>query len=303
MNMFTLRNSLVAGAMALTQVPSFAQIVLDNTNLWLQDTGLSSLLAIPTIDFSFNSHGIYSGAANFPAFGGGYTPQFNEGGFVFNTSSNTLSQLFVMNSTNTPVASVSLVANPWSLKIVKDGGNQALAMGGPSPLDAFGNQQSAALGMQFSSACTTLGVGSCNQWGYRDGVKAVSFDLLNYQLQGAGGAGHPAQEGLLMVTYKNVSTGAVRSDYAEIFKNSSDTKAYSIGAVANLGEVIYQLNYFECFTTLDHANWLGCKAQAAVDNVRVVQAVPEPETYALMLGGLGLLALRSRSRRTVAVAA
>jgi hypothetical protein len=205
--------------------------------------------------------------------------------------------LFVKNSGGDVTSAISMNPSTWAFKIVKDGGNQALAIAGTVP-----DGQSAGLGMQFSSVCTTPGSGSCNEWGYRDGVKAVSFDLLNYQLQGAS-AGHPAQEGLLMVTYKNVSTGAVRSDYAEIFKTSSDTKAYSVGAVANLGEVIYQLNYFECFTTLDHANWLGCKAQAAVDNVRVVQAVPEPETYALMLGGLGLLALRSRSRRTVTVAA
>ena len=38
--------------------------------------------------------------------------------------------------------------------------------------------------------------------------------------------------------------------------------------------------------------------QAGIDNFNLVGEVPEPSTYAMMLGGLGLLALGRRKRKS-----
>lgn len=59
------------------------------------------------------------------------------------------------------------------------------------------------------------------------------------------------------------------------------------------------------FTTNGNANYQiffknagGDNVGALLDNVKVTSAVPEPESYAMMLAGLGLMGLMSRRRRS-----
>jgi hypothetical protein len=278
MSTLTLRRGLVAVVLVLSQVPASASIVLDNSSQWLSSVGLSSLSQIgpdQTIDFAFNAAGTPTGwnaATN--AFNGGQVPQFDLGLFGFNNTPETYSQLFVGADVGHITSSVSLIANPWQLQIIGNGGDPALAFNLPSPVGT-----SAALGMQFWSKTPSCAL--C----FAEGVRAFSFDLVNYQ-QAQGDASQGAEEGLLMVTYKDTSTGALRSDYAEIFKTSGMEVPFNVGVFANAGEVVYETVYFTCLRTADHVNWDGCGTQAALDNLRVIQSIPEPATPLLFVTAL-----------------
>lgn len=95
------------------------------------------------------------------------------------------------------------------------------------------------------------------------------------------------------------------NDYAQVSFNGVSYKLSDVGTVGNYGDSgwnTYTLNSafsglveFGVFNVID----------SSLDSqlfVRNVTAVPEPETYAMMLGGLGLMGLAARRRKAAAKA-
>lgn len=91
------------------------------------------------------------------------------------------------------------------------------------------------------------------------------------------------------------ATGNAAADY------SFDTTGHSVTSMGWAGRV-YEFTALGASTTLSFASLVGSAAGPALDNVRIapaVMAVPEPAVWAMMLGGLGLVGMQMRRRKTV----
>ena len=94
---------------------------------------------------------------------------------------------------------------------------------------------------------------------------------------------------------------------------SGDSKSMTVSVGNNalfnyLGEVnkitnqsfLYTANY-SGLTALTFTSAASGYSGAVIDNVSVMAAVPEPSTYAMMLGGLGLVGFMTRRRKSTVV--
>ena len=96
-------------------------------------------------------------------------------------------------------------------------------------------------------------------------------------------------------------SGAWQS-YSVTFDPSwSDAQAMAAGWATDLadgsGSVSFSETLSNVFTTEVRISGVG-DVQAGIDNFNLVGEVPEPSTYAMMLGGLGLLAMGWRKRKS-----
>jgi len=96
-------------------------------------------------------------------------------------------------------------------------------------------------------------------------------------------------------------SGAWQS-YSVTFDPSwSDAQAIAAGWATDLadgsGSVSFSETLSNVFTTEVRISGVG-DVQAGIDNFNLVGEVPEPSTYAMMLGGLGLLAMGWRKRKS-----
>ena len=165
--------------------------------------------------------------------------------------------------------------------------------------DALGNPQPASvLSFNLAGAATgamlSLDLGIIDSW---DGAGAFGPDFFNVKVDGvtvfsqifsnfAAATVHPA---LATKAY-----GAVLG-----FNSTFPDSAYLLTlALGNLSAGAHSIEFFA-----SGANWQGGSDESwGIDNVLVTanfaNPIPEPETYALMLAGLGVVAAVARRRRS-----
>jgi hypothetical protein len=274
-----LRNGLIAGVFVIAQAPTFAAqtLFIDQAGQW--QTALDPYVASTGASVqTFNFENIAADTNPF------IQNPYNIPGFYSTLGNPSAGSM------------TGLITLPWYLKVervdeVINGGatihSNVLSQVGSLPT---GTDTKPGWGFVFTSFVGGSTIG---------GVQAVSFDVGNYHVV------NPTFQSILQVKYVDRITGAESFDYASIVKRSDDKVFDNIAVIADMNKVIASIGFYSCTyknpDTASPIQWLGCSAQASIDNVKVVQAVPEPETYALMVAGLGLLALRARSRRKSAV--
>ncbi len=85
-----------------------------------------------------------------------------------------------------------------------------------------------------------------------------------------------------------------------VFDNGPTTFVGSNAATYTIlgGDVGTTVNFGNLFAGVTYVNWnTDSFGDSEIDNVTINSAVPEPETYAMMLAGLGLLGFAARRRK------
>lgn len=121
--------------------------------------------------------------------------------------------------------------------------------------------------------------------------------------------GSTSQAGLFQnsVMLTGMQTYVLSFSLAGNQRGSSDSVTVNFGSSSQVINVssydpfaTYMLSYTAAatgMTSFSFHNAGGDNVGALLDNVQVAAAVPEPETYAMLLGGLGLLGGMARRRR------
>jgi hypothetical protein len=105
------------------------------------------------------------------------------------------------------------------------------------------------------------------------------------------------------LTLKSLNLGAYantsRNTDLRVFDLGSNAELFAytgaVGIVAGNSPSTFNLN-LNSATGL-RIEWRNSAYNVGIDNIEILSAVPEPHRYALMLGGLGLMALVARRRR------
>ena len=97
-------------------------------------------------------------------------------------------------------------------------------------------------------------------------------------------------------SYLTGDGGGPAGDMFGVTVNGISTTLSNLGgAVAQSGDATFAASSFGWF--LNCTDCIGGAATTTISNFTFTQAVPEPETYALMLAGLGALALMAGRKR------
>ena len=162
-----------------------------------------------------------------------------------------------------------------------------------------------------SCAVTACPVGNLTRQylGLNDGGLSVTND--HHQAFTLGGldyafvgpiVGLPNQNyGKLVLTGQLQGGGSVQAAFNFPLQNAAGDNVYThlsqLGGLSGVSLTSLTIN--ACIFSDDNQcyNPAGNQAQFGLDNLEVTAAVPEPETYAMLLGGLGVMAMLSRRRR------
>ena len=177
------------------------------------------------------------------------------------------------------------------------------AANAPATVDGFQFRSSGGsefvLGAAYTAACCNSDLGSLayNGTDYLIGVPDISVSK-------ADGSAF-ALKGFDLAEWDNTRTASI--SLTTVGASGSTTQILPLSLFSNnLITVGNDFSHFSLsgydnvtsFTLTGSVSW----AYIAMDNLDVAAPVPEPETYAMMLAGLGLLGLTARRRKQKAVA-
>lgn len=152
-----------------------------------------------------------------------------------------------------------------------------------------------------TAGAAALGEGGLQKWSLINGTWTLDYDLyngLNLVNNNTANALTPTAAG---VTGLKGLTGRVVNGQVQLFATSYGlnelSQSYLYGITDNLGATSFSQVSGEQFTTL----YTDTTGQTMISGVAfaptAIAAVPEPETYAMMLMGLGLFGFISRKLR------
>jgi opacity protein-like surface antigen len=128
---------------------------------------------------------------------------------------------------------------------------------------------------------------SLDQWNAGTYTYTLSFDLTGYNAASAAFTGRLAADNSVVVKLNSqtISSAAGFSDWTSFSANSGFTSG------------VNKLDFVVTNWAQDSGNPTGLRVEFASSSI--MAAVPEPETYAMMLAGMALLGVVARRRKTV----